>query len=288
MRTHRADRVLGAALLLAALFLGSSGAAVMAADGPTLTGHDGSFDRVKKSGVLRFGTSNDEPYTFLDPKTKKVEGIDADMTAYVMEKLGIPKREMVQDKFAGLIPGLLSKRFDIISDAMYITPKRQQQIAFSDGWYQYGETIVVPKGNPKNIHTLDDLKKGVTSASYTGTVYQDWLNDLAKQGAKVSSYPTVPELLQDVKIGRVDAALIDAPVAAYVLGQHPELAAAMEPVKGYKPKEIGVIGAGFRKADVDLREAVNWALAEMKKDGTDLKILQKWGLGEENRAPAGR
>src|SRR5690348_13320011 len=113
MRTHRADRVLGAALLAAALFLGSSGAAVMAADGPTLTGHDGSFERVKKSGVLRFGTSNDEPYTFLDPKTKKVEGIDADMTAYVMEKLGIPKREMVQDKFAGLIPGLLSKRFDI-------------------------------------------------------------------------------------------------------------------------------------------------------------------------------
>jgi len=31
---------------------------------------------------------------------------------------------------------------------------------------------------------------------------------------------------------------------------------------------------------------VNWALGEMRKDGTDLKILQKWGLNEQNRAPA--
>lgn len=255
-----------------------------AAEGPKLTGKDGSFDRVKKAGVMVFGSSNDEPYAFLDPKTKEVTGIDADMVAYILKKLGIPKREMVQDKFAGLIPGLLSKRFDMIADAMYITAKRRQQIEFSDGWYQYGETLVVAKGNPKKIHTLDDLKKGYRAASYLGTVYQDWLNALAPQGAKISSYPAVPEGLQDLKLGRLDAFLVDAPVAAFVLGKNPDLAAAMEIVKDYKPQEIGVIGSGFRKEDVNLREAVNWALAEMKKDGTDLKILEKWGLNEQNRA----
>jgi polar amino acid transport system substrate-binding protein len=273
-------------VLVVALCLLAGFAAEAAAQGPKLTGKDGSFDRVKKAGVMVFGSSNDEPYAFLDPKTKEVTGIDADMVADVLKRLGIPKREMFQDKFAGLIPGLLSKRFDMIADAMYITTKRRQQIEFSDGWYQYGETLVVAKGNPKKIHTLDDLKKGHRAASYLGTVYQDWLNALGSQGAKVSSYPAVPEALQDLKIGRLDAALIDGPVAAFILGKNPDLAAAMEIVGDYKPQEIGVIGSGFRKEDVDLREAVNWALGEMRKDGTDLKILRKWGLTEQNRAPA--
>jgi polar amino acid transport system substrate-binding protein len=271
-------------VLVIALFLVVAFVAESAAQGPKLTGKDGSFDRVKKAGAMVFGSSNDEPFAFLDPKTKEVTGIDAEMVADVLKRLGIAKREMFQDKFAGLIPGLLSKRFDMIADAMYITAKRRQQIEFSDGWYQYGETLVVAKGNPKTIHTLDDLKKGHRAASYLGTVYQDWLNALAPQGAKVSSYPAVPEALQDLKIGRLDAALIDGPVAAYILGKNPDLAAAMEIVGDYKPQEVGVIGSGFRKEDVDLREAVNWALGEMKKDGTDLKILRKWGLNEQNRA----
>ncbi len=234
-------------VLVVALCLVLAFAAEAAAQGPKLTGKDGSFDRVKKAGVMVFGSSNDEPYAFLDPKSKEVTGIDADMVADVLKRLGIPKREMFQDKFAGLIPGLLSKRFDMIADAMYITTKRRQQIEFSDGWYQYGETLVVAKGNPKKIHTLDDLKKGHRAASYLGTVYQDWLNALGSQGAKVSSYPAVPEALQDLKIGRLDAALIDGPVAAFILGKNPDLAAAMEIVGDYKPQEIGVIGSGFRK-----------------------------------------
>jgi polar amino acid transport system substrate-binding protein len=254
-------------------------------EAPKLTGGDGSFDRVKKAGTLVFGTSNDQPYNFLDPKTGQMAGIDSEMLGYVLKKLGIPSSKMVQVDFSGLVPGLISSRFDTIADAMYITPKRLQVIAFSDGLYRYGEALVVPKGNPKNIHTLDDLTKGMRAASYTGTAYQDWLDALAPKGAKVTTYPAVPELLQDMKFGRIDAGLIDAPVAAYILKQQPEFGSAIEIVSDYKPKEIGTIGCGFRKEDVDLRQAFNWALTAMKKDGSDLAILQKWGLGEQNRAP---
>ena len=87
------------------------------------------------------------------------------------------------------------------------------------------------------------------------------------------------------KFGRIDAGLIDAPVAAYILKQQPDLGAAVEVVSDYKPKEIGTIGCGFRKEDVDLRQAFNWALTSMKKEDADLAILRKWGLNEQNRAP---
>jgi polar amino acid transport system substrate-binding protein len=250
------------------------------AAGPTITAKDGSFARVKKAGTLAFGTSNDQPYAFMDEKTHEVVGIDAEMLLAMLGKLGIPKHSVKQIDFEGLIPALLAGRMDMIADAMYITEKRAKVIDFSDGWYQYGEALIVKKGNPLKLHALSDLT-GHKAGSQLGTVYLDWLR--AVPGVDVKSYSTMATMMQDMTIGRIDAGIIDAPVAGYALTRNPAYAAAFEMASPYTPKEIGVIGSGFRKDEGSLREAINWALAEIKKDGTDLKILKKWGLGENNR-----
>lgn len=247
----------------------------------TVTKADGSFDRVKAAQSLSFGTSNDQPYCFIDPATGKIEGIDAEIMLAVLGKLGIDKHQTTQVDFDGLIPSLLASRMDVIADAMYITEKRKKVINFSDGWYQYGEALLVKVGNPMNIHSLDDLKKGTKVGSYLGTVYLDWLG--AIDGAKVNSYPDALTAMEDLRAGRLDAAIIDAPVAGYALARNEKYKNAFEMVSDYKPKEIGVIGAGFRKEDGALLEAFNWGLKAIKEDGTDLAILKKWGLSEQNR-----
>ena len=253
---------------------------VFAADGPAITAQDDTFKRVKAAGTLAFGTSNDQPYAFMDDKTHKVTGIDADMLLAMLEKLSIPSHSVKQIDFEGLIPALLAGRMDMIADAMYITAKRAKVIDFSDGWYQYGEAMIVKRGNPLNLHTLDDLK-GHTAGSELGSVYLDWLT--AIPGVTVKSYDTMATMMQDMTTGRLDAGVIDAPVVGFELDKNATYAAALEVVPDYKPKEIGVIGSGFRKDENSLRQAINWALAQIKADGTDLKILQKWGLGESNR-----
>jgi polar amino acid transport system substrate-binding protein len=271
--------------LAASIVMLSSVKATFAATGPTITSDDGSFARVQKAGKVVFGTSNDQPFDFLDPVTQVVTGIDADMLTYIMMKLGIPKREMVQTDFSGLIPGLLASRFDIVVDAMAITDKRKLQIAFTDPWYIYGDAFIVAKGNPLKIKSLDDLTKGYRGASYAGTIYMDWLNALAPKGAKISSYPAVPEMLLDFRNGRLDAALVDGPVFGYLMIKQPSLANYVEIVRGYQVRPDKThVGAGLRKEDVALLEAVNWALSEMKKEGADVTILKKWGLDESNRA----
>lgn len=267
----------GATALSTALIVSRASAAQPLA----VTKTDGSFDRVKKAQTLRFGTSNDQPYCFINTTTGKIEGIDAEIMLAILDKLGIPKHETTQIDFDGLIPSLLASRMDVIADAMYITEKRKKVINFSDGWYQYGESLLVKQGNPMNIHTLDDLKKGAKVGSYLGTVYLDWLG--AIDGAKVNSYPDAMTVLEDLRTGRLDAALIDAPVAGYALARNEKYKNAFEIVSDYKPKEIGVVGAGFRKEDGALVEAFNWALKAIKEDGTDLAILKKWGLTEANR-----
>jgi polar amino acid transport system substrate-binding protein len=273
-----------------ALTLGLSAAAALscparswASVGPAITSTDGSFDRLKSAGVLTFGTSNDQPFDFLDPTTGKIEGIDAEMLLAMLGKLGIPKHTAIQVDFDGLIGSLVGGRIEMIADAMYITDERKKVISFSDGWYQYGETLLVKKGNPANLHSLKDLSNGVKAGATLGTVYLDWLN--AIPGAKVSSYPDDASVMQDLAIGRTQAVLLDAPVAGYAMRTNPKYAAEFEMVSDYTPKEIGVIGSGFRQSDVALLQAFNWALAEIKKDGTDLKILQSWGLSAINRVP---
>ena len=248
---------------------------------PSITSSDGSFNRVKAAKTLTFGTSNDQPYCFLDPKTGQVAGVDAEMLLAMLGKLGITDHKITQVDFNGLIPGLLASRMDMIADAMYITEKRKKVIEFSDGWYQYGESLLVKNGNPLGLHALPDLSKGIRVGGQLGTVYLDWLNEI--KGAKISSYPEVATMMEDLKAGRLDAALLDAPVAGFALSHNPQYTGVFEIVGDYAPKEIGVIGSGFRKEDVALREAFNWALQAIKDDGTDLTILKRWGLTEQNR-----
>lgn len=255
----------------------------VAAGAPAISAKDGSFDRVKSAGLLTFGTSNDEPFSFVDTKTGVIAGIDGEMLLAMLERLGIAKNQVLQVSFDGLIPSLMSSRIDMICDAMYITEKRKKVIDFTDPFYQYGETLMVPKGNPKGLHKLADLK-GARAGAVLGTVYLDWVKEV--EGAEAVSYDEPNALMQDLKIGRIDAALLDAPVVGFAMSKKPELASASEMVSDYTPKEVGMIGAGFRKEDAALLQAFNWALSDIKKDGTDLKILKKWGLGEINRVPA--
>lgn len=281
MLTHKLSRrtvLAGAATLMLAATASRALAAVM----PQLSAKDGSFDRVKAAKILKFGTSNDQPYSFVNVETGKIEGIDAEMMLAILDKLGIPDHEATQIEFNGLIPSLLASRMDVIADAMYITEKRQKVISFSEGWYQYGEALLVREGNPKGLHALEDLKSGAKVGSYLGTVYLDWLGQI--DGAEVMSYPDAASALEDMRAGRLDAVVIDAPVAGYALSHNPKYKNAFEIVADYKPREVGTIGAGFRKEDEALREAFNWALKELKAEGTDLAILKKWGLSEANRA----
>lgn len=247
---------------------------------PALKSEDGSFERIKKANGLRFGTSNDQPYCYIDTATGKIVGIDAEIMLAILEKLGIGHHEITQVDFDGLIPSLLASRMDVIADAMYITEKRKKVINFSDGWYQYGEALLVQAGNPLGLHSLADLSKA-RAGSYLGTVYLDWLNEI--EGAQVSSYPDAATAMEDLKAGRIDAAIVDAPVAGFALARNQKYKDAFEIVPDYEPKEIGVIGAGFRKEDGALLEAFNWGLRAIKEDGTDLAILKKWGLSENNR-----
>jgi polar amino acid transport system substrate-binding protein len=257
--------------VLVATGCGSSG------DGGSSGGGGSSKLGLKSSDTLVIGTSNDAPLSFL--VNGNAQGVLPDVLREVMKQEGLKNLKSVAMPFASIIPSVQSDKIDMVGDGMYVTPERSQQITFTKASMFNPEGLVVKKGNPQNLHSLDELK-GHTVGTYQGTVWVEWLNDLHKQDSsiKVKLYPTIQGVIDDVGTGRLDAALIDASITGYAVKKNPGL--GVEVVSDYQPrdKQGTAIAFGVAKGNNALASAVNKALASMRSDGTLEKILTRWGL----------
>ena len=280
----RTGAIGGAATLLAAGGSGNAAAAPPTVDDKgypdfsliKINGGDDSFAKIQQKGLV-VGTSNDWPYSFLDPKTNEWTGLDGDVLHYVAKMLNIDKITVQTVTFDGLIPGLLDGRFDIVGDSIHYTKNRSKVVNFCWGTYYYAEALVVPKGNPHNLRQLADLK-GYTVGTLLGTNYAEWVQ--AIPGVKFQGYKDWAQIIPELAIGRTDAALFDQPVVAAQMKDHPEW--KIEMVEDYDPhtfkNPVGYSSYAFRQGGIEWVTAVSSAIQWMQYNGKMKEILSKWGL----------
>jgi polar amino acid transport system substrate-binding protein len=237
---------------------------------------DDSLAKIQKKGLV-VGTSNDWPYSFLDPKTNAWSGIDAGFISLACKMLNIPKITVQTVTFDGLIPGLLDGRFDIVGDSIHYTKNRSKVVNFCFPNYYYAEALVVPVGNPHNLHQLSDLK-GYTIGTLLGTNYAEWLQ--AIPDIKFQGYKDWAQIIPELAIGRTDAALYDQPVVAALMKLHPEW--KIEMPADYEPRTFknpaGYSSYAFRQADIQWVSAVSSAFLWMEYNNKSKDILTQWGL----------
>lgn len=215
--------------------------------------------------TLKVGTdATFPPMEYVD--NGKRTGFDIEL----VEALGktMNKRiEWVDIDFKGLIPGLVSKRFDMSVSAIYITDERKKVVDFTDAYYAGGLVAMVKDGNT-TIKTLADLngKKvavqvGTKSVSYLGTNHpQVQLVEVEKN----------QEMFNLVEIARADAAVTGKPAAF----QYVRTRGGMHVLEQQLTTEE--YGMALRKDTPELTRAVNAALAKLKADGTYALIVKKW------------
>ena len=241
---------------------------------------DDSLAKIQKKGLV-VGTSNDWPYSFLDPKTNEWTGLDADFIRYACKMLNIDKITVQTVTFDGLIPGLLDGRFDIVGDLIHYTKNCSKVVNFCFPNYYYAEALVVPAGNPHNLHQLTDLK-GYTVGTLLGTNYAEWLQGVP--GVKFQGYKDWAQIVPELAIGRTDAALYDQPVVAALMKQHPEW--KIEIVQDYEPRTFknpaGYSSYAFRQADIQWVSAMSSVFLWMEYNNKAKDILTKWGLSGYN------
>ncbi len=233
------------------------------------------LEAIKSSGVLRWGADAEggAPYIYPDSqKPEQLTGFEFDLADALAAKLGV-KAQMVQNQWDQLIPALERGNFDIILNGLEITPENRQHIAMSLPYYVYTQQIVTRAGT-SGMEKLDDLKGrrvGVLSSS----VAQRLVTGLG--GADVRIYPGNVESLRDLKAGRIDAVVLDLPIAIYYARPDPGLKFSGPP---FAP---GYYGIGVLKEDTTLLAALNEAITQLAAAGTLERIYRKYDVWDDRQ-----
>lgn len=236
------------------------------------------LQEIKKRGYIVVGSSNDAPFDYQNVNTNKLEGIDIEILREICKRLGIPDIQMKVIDFSNLLVELNNKSIDMVADGMYVKDERLKVAAFTDKWYQEGETVVIPAAS--SISSKDDLK-GKTIGAQPGTAFYETAQTWLKEGriGKLLAYDNQATLMTAVNLGKVDAVVTDGIVAGYTLSKDRSL--KLKLLSPYKPEASGQIGAAVRFADKDFLNEVNKVLNDMKNDGTLMKILNNYGLTKD-------
>ena len=179
---------------------------------------DSSLQKAKEQGVIKVGFANEKPYAYRT-EDGKVTGEAVEIARHVFKQMGIEKIEPVLTDFGQLIPGLKAKRFDAITAGMYITPERCQEVAFANPEYQIGEALAVKKGNPKNLHSYEDIADNpdVSVAVMQGAIEKQYLKQVGVKESQIKTVQDQPAALAMLKTGRVDAITMTGPSLREVL-----------------------------------------------------------------------
>ncbi|MFE6746680.1 ABC transporter substrate-binding protein [Kitasatospora purpeofusca] len=239
--------------------------------------------------VLRIGMDVNYPPVEFRGSDGKPDGLDPDIAAALGRILDL-RIEYVDTPFDKLIPNLHNKQYDVAMSALSDIRQRRdgvdeagkstgQAVDFVD-YFIAGTSIVVPKGNPKGIHGLDDLC-GRTVAVQSGTTQDEIVArqvaacTRANKPLTVHKFDSDAKALAEVAAGTAQAGLNDFPVAAYAAkntdgGNRFEVTGAQSRSNPY--------GIALRKEDAELRDVLAKAIDQLIRSGEYDKILAKWNV----------
>lgn len=218
-----------------------------------------------QDNVLRVGTdATFPPMEYVD--NGKRTGFDIELVEALAKAMG-KQVEWVDIDFKGLIPGLISKRFDMAVSAIYITDERKKVVDFTDSYYA-GGLVAMVKDNNTSIKKLADLD-GKKVSVQVGTKSVGYLTEKHPKVQRIEVEKN-QEMFNLVDIGRADAAVTGKPAAF----QYVRTRGGMRVLEEQLTTEE--YGMAIRKDTPELTKAVNAALTKVKADGTYAALIKKW------------
>ncbi|MCW2549967.1 MAG: hypothetical protein JWN96_4427 [Mycobacterium sp.] len=252
-------------------------------------GGGSALEDIKDEGVVTIGYANEAPYAF--KKDDELTGIAMEfLKAFFAESDVEVEGEVVE--FAGLIPGLQAKRYDLVGAGMYILPERCEVAEFGPPEYQMLTAFAVAKGNPLGITSYDALAASdAVYATSTGVAEIEYAEVAGLPEDRIKTFPSYADAAAALDAGRVDVmaqqqmglkSTLDAlgsDGVEYVELTEPATDARGNPAVGYG-------GTVFPEDADELREAYTEWLADAREDGSYEEIMKEFGFSEENIPPA--
>ncbi|WP_025840554.1 ABC transporter substrate-binding protein/permease [Asaia platycodi] len=272
--TEARCRLSGAALfLLVALCLAAFCRPAYASDAATpgaATAAVAGSDQNRAQPELSWASDGEAnvPYVFHDPADlNHLEGFEYDMVQEIARRLN-RKARFVQNDWDGLIPGLQRGMYQMVVDGIEMTPDHLQAALFSRPYYVTGDRIVVRRDR-MDLNSFAALRGHVV-----GTIKETLAERLLQRESSITvrSYEEETYAFSDLRNGRLDALLLDGPIALYYAGITDDLEIVGPPVGQTR------YGIAFKQGNTALHDEVDRALGAMMQDGTLQIILARWNL----------
>ena len=215
-------------------------------------------DRIAAGRPIRLGFANAAPWAHPGDNGEPLGFVNV-ITVAVLDKLGHTQVEPVLTDWSGLIPSLVAGRVDIITGGMYILKARCENIDFSEPIGQFGNAFIVPKGNPRNLQTYEDIKSaGAVMVAPTGYVMVDEARKVGIPEANIMKVPGTTEVLAAVRSGRADIGAMTAVEANKIASEAEEVDAT--DTNALPKWTFNWVGIGFHPDDDEFRAAFNAAM----------------------------
>jgi len=219
-----------------------------------------TIEKILRSGKLKVGMATFVPWA-MQSKTGEWVGFEIDVAKRLAQDMGV-KIEFIPTKWEGLIPSLLTGKFDIIIAGMMGTPQRALKINFTQPYDFTGSQVCIHKDFVGKIKTPLDLndpayivlsRVGVTAAE-TAKKY------LPRPQKRLFS--DNGSMVQELLNGKATAIIQSLPEPAQLVAKNPETLALIEGTLTKEPISIGV-----RKGDPDMLAYLNNWIEVVRAEG---------------------
>ncbi len=244
---------------------------------------------------IRFATEGTYPPWNATDNNGELIGFEVDLIHDLCARMRATC-EISAQNWKGMIPALVTGKFDAIIGGIPITDEREKIISFSRCYGGNAVVFAVRDGSalastlaridrinlttiePEEMATIDAMRQalaGTVIGARVATSSSDFLDTYFADLVEVRNYDTLENLNIDLNAGRIDAAL--APFRFWhSVGDEGRADIAL-----IGPRMTGGlfgkgIGSGVRKADKDLRGLFDQAIKEAIADGTITRLSEQW------------
>lgn len=223
-------------------------------------------ERVVVNGI----DPNFPPFTFVNEKGE-ASGFDIEAVNWIAEQMGFKVKHQPMD-WDSIIPSLKAGKIDMIASGLSVTEERAKEVAFTIPYWEINQVLVVRKDS--NLTVEEAFGEGKKVGVQRGTSEAKWIEEnlIKKEGKKFELvyYDSAPLAIEDLVVGRIDAAAMDDAPA--------KDAVAKKPVK-----ILGTFGMpsekfayAVRKEDTELLKTLNEGLKKLMNSPKWQELIEKY------------
>ena len=224
-------------------------------------------DYVVGKGKLIVGITDFEPMDFKDENGEWI-GFDADLARAFAEYLGV-EIEFQEIDWDNKVLELDSKNIDCVWNGMTLTDEVLSAMECSQPYMNNAQVVVLPMSRIPEFTTVEDLANLVFAVE-AGSAGEA---EIAALGYQTNAVQNQAAALMEVKAGTSDAAVIDALMAAAMIGE----GTSYEDLGYTLPLNSEVYGVGFRTGS-DLAAELDAFLAAAAEEGALQALAEAYGV----------